>query len=152
MKVIKPGVHVVLQRGKYAGKGGDVVQYVGDERYHLRLRWYGKEKEVIAPRSVFMTHLELVGDMIRRIRVWHSRTKKRENAKNEQSGGETQRPKAPTSREVNANGSAERSREKLSRSKSSVTGTRKRSREQSRRGGSQNQKGSSAGSKRKSRS
>ena len=64
MKRIKSGIHITFQTGKLVGKGGDIIEYRGDQRYLIRLDHYGDRRKVVAPRSMFLTTNELIGPLL----------------------------------------------------------------------------------------
>lgn len=68
MKRIKTGTHIVIQRGRYAGYGGNVISYEREHRYAIKLSHYKVERKVIAPRKIFLTSNELIGPLVRKVR------------------------------------------------------------------------------------
>lgn len=67
---------MVIQQGKYAGRGGDIVRYEGDHKYVVRmwgyvrdpsLRYVKLKKKVLCPRSLFLSTGELIGPLFRKV-------------------------------------------------------------------------------------
>lgn len=67
---IKSGIHITFQAGKFVGKGGDIIEHRSGDKYLIQLDHYGDRRKLVAPRSMFLTTNELIGPLLRKVRLY----------------------------------------------------------------------------------